>query len=68
MVLVVVHRPYKTMMNTQVVTYLFHHMWSIGCDIAGIIVLIYTFWLVGRGRNGSGGSKGDGMRFLLLMT
>jgi hypothetical protein len=61
-----VHRPYMTMMmNTQVVTYLSHHFWSTGCDIAGIIVLIYTFWLFGGGRNGIGGSKGDDMRFLL---
>jgi hypothetical protein len=57
-----------TMMMMQVVTYLSHHFWNIGCDIAVNIVLIDTFWLVGGGRNGSGGSKGDGMRFLLLMT
>jgi hypothetical protein len=56
------------MMMTQEVMYLSHHFWSIGYDIADIIVLIYTFWLVGDDRNGSGGSKGDDMRFLLLMT
>jgi hypothetical protein len=63
-----VHRPYMTMMMTQEVMYLSRHFCSIGCDIAGIIVLIYTFWLVGGSRNGSGGSKGDDMLFLLLVT
>jgi hypothetical protein len=56
------------MMMTQVVTYLSHHFWSIECDIAVIIVFIYTFWLVGGGRNSSGGSKGDDISLLLLMT
>jgi hypothetical protein len=49
------------MMMTQEVMYLSHHFCSNGYDIAGNIVLIYTFWLVGDDRNGSGGSKGDEM-------